>query len=392
MNRYQAYQDGQGPIQLSSSTPLNGIIRVGVADLMEDIKFTGGIRIATNLKDHDWLFQFQNLRKRLDWGATFYRNVISYSNGKLINNLYQGNIVYPFDAVRSLRLNLGVRRDRLVFYAFDPSTLDIPEDKTLYGLAHLEYVYDNTLNPAQNIWEGTRYKIYTDVNRKLNGASTPGTNTGFIFNVGFDARTYYPIYRNFIWAGRVAADFSWGKQKFIYYLGGIDNWLMFGDNVKIDNNGQTKFRYFNPNNPPDPDNDYAFQSLAVNMRGFLQNVANGNNAMVINSEFRLPVFTTLFSKPINNAFLRNFQLIQFIDLGTAWNGKFDKLKRPNSTFGAPPVQINIKTGGIGPFVGGYGFGARSTLLGYFIKADAGWQMNGLFKGKPILYFSMGLDF
>ncbi len=167
---------------------------------------------------------------------------------------------------------------------------------------------------------------------------------------------------------------------------------MFGDNVKIDNNGQTKFRYFNPNNPPDPDNDYAFQSLAVNMRGFLQNVANGNNAMVINSEFRLPVFTTLFSKPINNAFLRNFQLIQFIDLGTAWNGKFDKLKRPNSTFGAPPVQINIKTGGIGPFVGGYGFGARSTLLGYFIKADAGWQMNGLFKGKPILYFSMGLDF
>jgi hypothetical protein len=253
-------------------------------------------------------------------------------------------------------------------------------------------VYDNTLNPAQNIWEGTRYKIYTDLNRKLNGASTPGTNTGFIFNVGFDARTYYPIYRNFIWAGRVAGDFSWGKQKFIYYLGGVDNWLMFGDNVKIDNNGQTKFRYFNPNNPPDPDNDYAFQSLAVNMRGFLQNVANGNNAMVINSEFRLPVFTTLFSKPINNAFLRNFQLIQFIDLGSAWNGKFDKLKRPNTTFGAPPVQINIKTGGIGPFVGGYGFGARSTLLGYFIKADAGWQMNGLFKGKPILYFSMGLDF
>ena len=392
VNRYQAYQGGQGPIQLTSSTPLNGIIRIGTSDLMEDLKFSGGYRLSTNLKDNDWLFQFQNLRKRLDWGATFYRNVISYSNGKLINNLYQGNIVYPFDAVRSLRLNLGVRRDRLVFYAFDPSTLDIPEDKTLYGLAHLEYVYDNTLNPAQNIWEGTRYKIYTDVNRKLNGASTPGTNTGFIFNVGFDARTYYPIYRNFIWAGRVAADFSWGKQKFIYYLGGIDNWLMFGDNVKIDNNGQTKFRYFNPNNPPDPDNDYAFQSLAVNMRGFLQNVANGNNAMVINSEFRLPVFTTLFSKPINNAFLRNFQLIQFIDLGTAWNGKFDKLKRPNSTFGAPPVQINIKTGGIGPFVGGYGFGARSTLLGYFIKADAGWQMNGLFKGKPILYFSMGLDF
>ena len=183
------------------------------------------------------------------------------------------------------------------------------------------------------------------------------------------------------------------SKKLIYYLGGVDNWLMFGDNARVDRTtGLTKYKYFNPNNKPDPDNNYAFQSLAVNMRGFIQNAANGNNALVINSEFRLPVFTTLFSKPINNAFLRNFQIIQFIDLGTAWNGKYDDLKRPSIIYGNTPVQINIKAGGVGPFLGGYGFGARSTLLGYFIKADVGWQMNGFFKGKPILYFSMGLDF
>jgi hypothetical protein len=391
VNRYQAYQYGQGPIQLSSSTPLNGIIRIGTSDIMEDLKFSGGYRLSTNLKDNDWLFQFQNLRKRIDWGFTFYRNVQSASNGKLIANLYQASVIYPFDAVKSLRLNFGVRRDRLVFYAFDPTTLDIPEEKTLYGLVHLEYVYDNTLNPAQNIWNGTRYKIYMDVNRKLNNTSVTGKQ--YIFNSGFDARTYYPIYRNFIWAGRAAGDFSWGNQKLIYYLGGVDNWLMFGDNIKQDpTTGQIKYRYFNPNNLPDPNTNYAFQSLAVNMRGFIQNVANGNNALVINSEFRLPVFTTLFSKPINNAFLRNFQIIQFVDLGTAWNGRYDKLTRPSIIYGNPPVQVNIKAGGIGPFLGGYGFGVRSTLLGYFIKADAGWQMNGFFKGKPILYFSMGLDF
>ena len=33
------------------------------------------------------------------------------------------------------------------------------------------------------------------------------------------------IYRNFIWAGRAAADFSWGNQKIIYYLGGVDGWM-----------------------------------------------------------------------------------------------------------------------------------------------------------------------
>jgi hypothetical protein len=394
VNRYQAYMNGQGPIQLATSTALNGIIRIGTSEMMEDLKFSGGYRLSTNLKDNDWLFQFQNLRKRLDWGFTFYRNVLSGNNGKLIANLYQANLIWPLDVARSFRLNLGVRRDRTVFFAFDRATLDVPEDRTLYGLAHLEYVYDNTLNPAQNIWNGSRYKIYMDVNRQLSTTATstvPGAK--YIFNGGFDARTYYPIYRNFIWAGRAAGDFSWGKQKLIYYLGGVDNWLMFGDNERIDNStGQIKYKYFNPNNKPDPDNNYAFQSLAVNMRGFVQNVANGNNALVINSEFRLPVFTTLFSKPINNAFLRNFQLIQFIDLGTAWNGKYDDLKRPSTVYGNPPVQINIKQGGIGPFLGGYGFGARSTLLGYFIKSDVGWQMNGFFKGKPILYFSMGLDF
>jgi hypothetical protein len=32
------------------------------------------------------------------------------------------------------------------------------------------------------------------------------------------------------------------------------------------------------------------------------------------------------------------------------------------------------------------------LLGYFVKFDAGWPMDGIFKGKPKLYVSLGLDF
>ena len=73
---------------------------------------------------------------------------------------------------------------------------------------------------------------------------------------------------------------------------------MFANNRKADGT----YRYFDPAHPIDPDNEYAYQSLAVNLRGFKQNISNGNNAMVINSEVRIPVFSSFINKPINNAF------------------------------------------------------------------------------------------
>jgi len=406
VNRYQSYTGGSGPIQLTSGTPLNGLITLGTSDLMEDIKIMGAFKISTNLKDNEWFLSYQNLTRRIDWGLSYYRNVQSYNflindqpdafgdpyNAKLFTNLYQVNVSYPFDETKSVRLTTGIRSDNFVYGTRDSITAPLGNDKKLYSVTHLEYVYDNSLNPAMNIWNGLRYKAYFDWNRQVNKVEfADGPTT---FNVGFDARYYYPIYRNFIWAGRVAGDFSWGNQKMIYYLGGVDGWLMFGSNTKKDGSD----RYFNTNNQPDPDNSYAFQSLALNMRGFIQNVANGNNAMVINSELRLPIMSTFFDRTVNNAFLRNFQLVQFFDFGAAWNGGYDKIKRPEIVYnttsnGNPtPVTVRIKAGGLGPFAGGYGFGARSTLLGYFLKYDVSWPMNVFFKGKPVMYFSMGLDF
>lgn len=398
INRYQAYggPNQPGPIQLNSGSVLNGLIRLGTSDLMEDIRITGGYKIASNLKDNEWLISYQNLKRRIDWGVTYYRNVQQAGDqfgnftGRIFTNLYQANIGYPFDATKAFRMTTGIRSDRGVFssLASNPGSLITPDQKKLYSVSHLEFVYDNTINPTMNIWNGLRYKVFMDFNSQVNKVvSSDGPNT---FNAGFDARYYYPIYRNFIWAGRAAGDFSWGNQKMLYYLGGVDGWLMFGNNQKADGT----YRYFTPDPKPAADQDYAFQSLAVNMRGFKQNVANGNNALVINSEFRLPVFSTFFNKPVNNAFLRNFQITQFIDLGTAWNGNYNSIKRPEVTYNNQTGDVTgrIKAGGIGPFAGGYGFGARSTLLGYFIKFDAAWPMNVFFKGKPVMYLALGLDF
>ena len=395
INRYQPYAGGSGPIQLGNGSNLNFTFRASVSDLMEDIRFVGGFRLGTNLRDNDYLLGFQNFRKRFDWGVTHYRtsdhnialgvNANDAYNAQLNTTLTQFNGSYPLNEIKSLRATLGYRRDKYIIKAFhngpnlpDSYGLEYPNILTQYAVGRLEYVHDNSINPTQNIWHGLRYKVYMDINMPIKDPVYKGKYT---YNFGFDARHYLPIYRNFIWATRAAADFSWGNQKMIYYAGGVDGWL----NPK-----------FNDINRPAPDQAYAFQTLAVNLRGFPQNVANGNNAFILNSELRLPVFSTLINKPINNAFLRNFQLVQFVDLGTAWNGAFGKLSRPGVIYGSNdptnPVVLRVKAGGIGPFAGGYGFGARSTLLGYFLKFDAAWELNGVFKGKPYVYFAMGLDF
>jgi hypothetical protein len=201
----------------------------------------------------------------------------------------------------------------------------------------------------------------------------------FTYNTGVDVRHYETIFRNFIWASRFSADFSWGSRKLLYYLGGTDNWLI----PKINQKPQVNLNA-----------NYAFQTLANPLRGYRQNARNGNNVMLFNTELRLPVFATFIDRPINSSILRNFQLISFMDIGTAWNGRLS-FKNGNYTEydnNDGTVTVKIKEGFLGPFLGGYGFGARTTLAGYFLRIDAGWPAVGFFHGKPIWYFGMGVDF
>jgi hypothetical protein len=416
INRYEPFT-GSLPVVLQSGGAFNGMLKASVFDLFEDIRFTGAMRLPLisgigtgasigntgssvfvpvnqSLFDGggEWFARIDYLKRRFDYSLIYYRkteignarlrvnNAIKEFEGKQYSNLYQAVIKYPFDKVRSVRITAGIRTDKVVIRgdAFDTSSLKATDqNKQTFAISRLEYVYDNSLQKATNILNGLRYKVYVDLNIQTNKAEGGLAQEGrFNFNAGVDARYYYPIFRNFIWAGRAAADFSWGDQKIVYYLGGVDGWVF------------PKYS----SEPRPQDADYAFQSLAVNMRGYRQNVSNGNNAIVLNSEFRFPVFTTLFNKPINNAFLRNFQLVQFVDLGSAWNGAYNKLARPENVYRNNDVLIRIKAGGVGPFIGGYGFGARSTLLGYFLRLDAGWEMGSFFRGNPVWHFAMGVDF
>jgi hypothetical protein len=420
-NNLQPYGGGAGPINLANNNGFNGLLKASVYDMMEDYRITGAMRLpiagGNNIGgfnpvgnngdivfvnggsgllngDNEIILKGEYLKKRFDFTATYYRSKKQGSLGEIIPanllvNIYGGSVSYPFDETKSLRFHAALRAEDIIvkpgsadLSLWTPS-LQARDARRKYALFKFEYVYDNVVEKAQNILNGLRYKAFVDINSQV------GTQRDFdgnklaidgrsLFNAGFDARYYHPIYRNVIWATRVSGDFSWGDQKMIYYLGGVDGWMT---------------PRWNNNNPPDPSINYAFQTLAVNLRGSNQNIANGNNNLVINSEVRAPILPTIIDRPINNAFLRNFQVVAFLDLGTAWNGSSFSIKRPTRVYtsNTDPIEVNIKQGGIGPFIGGYGYGVRSQLLGYFVRLDLGYDMNAFFK-KPILHFALGVDF
>ncbi len=64
-NRYQPYNSGGGQF---TNPSLAGMLTASLNDKMEDYRFTGGIRIPVNFSGLTYYLQFENFRRRVDWG------------------------------------------------------------------------------------------------------------------------------------------------------------------------------------------------------------------------------------------------------------------------------------------------------------------------------------
>lgn len=391
-NQYQSIAANGG----TPSTPsLGGLVTMSMDDVFENQKYTVGYQLPSDMNGSAYFLQYDNFTRRLDWGLLFLRSVKNYSepvnyidtvSGTLTNvnwplksvtNLLQANFSYPIDRIRSIKFHTGLRLDELYVKVIDPVTLsyDLPPDQKLayWSMNRMEFVFDNTTNPAINIWNGFRYKFYTEYLSKLNGNMS-------CVNIGLDFRYYKKLYKNFIWAHRLAYGHSDGNAEVMYSLGGVDNWIGGSTNSSLQPEG----------------GPYAFQALATGMRGYIQNSRAGNNFALYNTELRLPVLSTFIKRPIQSSILRNFQLIGFLDAGSAWAGflpNADNLSlqytyATTNQINPVVLQLNVPTS-LGLAMG-YGVGMRTTLLSYFVRLDAAWNIEGI--KKPVWYFSLGTDF
>ncbi len=373
---YQPFTNPQSPIYLNQG--FTAFIKLGVMDLLEDYRLVGGVKIDPSLRNNEYILTFSDYKNRLDKDYTFHRNVIDdYREDKLITHYIHEFYLktgYPLDNIRGFRLSLALRNDNAVTRATDTKALVEPDVMINNAIIKLEYVYDKSINKGVNILFGTRYKLWGEYYQPLEYLHKN------LIVLGFDFRRYFKIHKTFVWANRVAGSTSLGTERLIYYMGGVDNWVNadFNKDIQIDKS-----------------QNFVYQTLATSMRGFTQNIRNGNNFVLISSELRLPPFQYFSKKPITSPFWNNFMVVGFFDVGTAWTGAnpfSDKNSLFRKTIYRDPVKITIINQD-DPIVAGYGFGLRSQVFGYYLKADWAWGIaNGYVAKKPIFYFSMSLDF
>jgi outer membrane protein assembly factor BamA len=248
----------------------------------------------------------------------------------------------------------------------------------------LSAVYDNTVNIDLNVKAGSRAKFWVETVKRFEFNTQPSWsfnfNKGFMTVVGLDARHYQPVDRNSIIALRLSAATTFGSERVLYYLGGVENWIIPS---------------FNNNIPVPRDGNFAFEALAANLRGFRQNIRNGNSFALLNAELRVPIFKYFSKKPVIGNFWRNFQLIGFFDTGTAWQGRspYSGENPLNIIYVYNPPTIAVKVNYFrDPLVAGYGVGMRTQLFGMYVRADYGWGIETKVVQKPILHIALGTDF
>lgn len=361
---------------------MGAFLKVGMLDVFEDYKLEGGFRYSFNSSGTEYFISLEDRSKRLDKKYIVQRQSLIDNNridSIQRNYLYQGRVIlrYPLSEVGAFQFTGTGRYDRQVTEAVEGGSLRTPDKSSYFIGVKGEYIFDNTLFKALNIRTGSRAKVFAEHYRDV-----LNLNSGFSV-VGLDARNYIPIHRDLIWANRLAGSSSFGGRKLVYYMGSVDNWIVLSSRDRFDRT----------TNVPS-DQGYAFQTIATNMRGFIQNARNGNNFVVLNSELRWPVVRYFTDKPVKSEFISNFQIIGFADVGSAWNGPnpySDENAFNNITVTNGAVTVVYKNQS-DPIIGGVGWGLRTKIWGYFVRFDYAWGVeNGVFL-DPITYLSFGLDF
>ena len=361
--------------------------QVNMSDMHEDQRIQASIFALTDLRTSNMYAEYTNLKHRVDWGIRYQKQAYFFDLPELSGNRTRygrhevaPNVAYPLThnlSVRATPSYVNISRNVLGEYT---GLNDI--NRNYLGL-NGELVFDNAIATGVNMLQGTRMKIGY---QKIYSLDDKNQNLG---NFYVDIRHYQKIHRQIIWANRISHGQFSGAAASTYRLGGMDNWL----NNKFDD------QRLQPSNVPasnfDPTQLF-YQQFVTNLRGFNYSKRVGPKYVLFNSELRIPIVQYFARKPIYSGFFRNLQLTAFADAGSAYSGanpfsennSFNTITKPSAGNAFTYTVVNFGN----PLLVGYGAGIRTTLLGFYGKADVAWGQEDYKGTGPKFYFTLGYDF
>ncbi len=399
--------------QLSTYYGTSAFAFVTLTDLFGDHQVSFGSNLVFDLRNSDYTFQYGYLRNRTNFFASFFHQARNYQTffGELLRfRTFGGTIDFQYPLNRYQRFDYGISA---IGVARDFSTVqglggrNVSNENAWFLYPQVTFTGDYTVPGFITPRGGNRYSL------RLAASPPVGSDTPQFATLLGDYRQYVDLGAGYSLALRGSGAVSYGRDSQTFFMGGMLGWI--------------NQRWSDAEIPFERLADTFFTLPATPLRGHEFNTIFGDKFSLINAEFRFPLFAAILPGPIPILPLYNITGAAFIDVGAAWGFDIPYSRFIDSQTGEPIVYfenpagldwkvgtkqqgfINPNTGLLrdgaplegdiptsyvdGDILIGAGFGLRTILLGLPFRYDVGWPYGrGGFQGKPIHYFSIGIDF
>lgn len=358
-------------------------LQSNMSDLFENHKFVAGGTIFGDFTSNFIFGEYQYLKHLLDYRIRYDRRHLAnetqaFSHRYTLDRI-AGTLSYPLSVRSSISISPFFAQTRFSQPVFN-TALTASDVVVPYGGLRTEFIFDNTENMGLNMPVGSRMKAAVEY---YNGMNDGNRSFG---NLTLDARHYQRIYNEIVLAVRTSYGFSFGNAAKQFLLGGMDNW--------INNISERTGVLDDAPGGSDGKTDWLFTQYATNMRGFNYNTMAGTSYLLFNAEFRVPVVRAFYRGAISSQFMRHLQLTAFSDAGSAWTGgnPFTTNNSINTRrFTNGPFDITVINYD-SPFLFSYGLGARTMVLGYYLKLDVAQGVRNGIRQTPSFILTLGNDF
>ncbi|MFD2202768.1 biopolymer transporter Tol [Shivajiella indica] len=367
-----------------------------MTDLLDNHVFQGGIMFPLDFRSgSDIFFEYEYLKQRIDARLRFDRKAIQVSEGELTFQKYVLNQVelgfsYPFNTHSRFTASPLIAKTQ--YFNLNPDSIiygQIPEQNRFdvqYAGGRAEFVIDKTETLGLFMQQGFKGKVGIIHYQGLNHGSRSFSN------FYLDFRNYQKIHKNIILATRFYTGSFFGNNPQNYLLGGMNNWL-FNEFYSPPTNRPEESPV---RNPEGVENSNILFAEFVDLRGYLFDEIRGRNMMTITNELRIPLFSYMSRGNITSNFVKNFQMVAFYDIGSAWNNSapWERVNDQNTeviTTPGSPFKITINNFN-NPWLQSYGAGIRTVLLNYYFKFDLARPVRNYQRDDLRFYVTLGYNF